>query len=265
MNAAFQPELILYGVSVLADACRLETMFEFTSAEDIGRGTEVLAATCEAFAAAGALGGYAMAANTRQEAMMAASAIVRVSERQACMQFSAANTDPKAFQYLRNMLSMLVACDARLERICITAQGSQLTQSLPVRVPLVDERNESVAYPATAVTPEVFDLVWSDSQFSKSRRVIVEFRQPPPTDLPARLGPYVQAWFDLLEKGAFCAPFGLPFETESIGGRLSLFDETSYEISIARFVASEAGFRVLANMLGHFSKHVLAIASIEID
>jgi hypothetical protein len=263
MNASFQPELVFHGAPALAGACRLEAVFEFASPEDMGRGTEVLAGACEAFAMAGALGAYALAGNTRHEASMAASAIVRAGERQAGVLFTASNTDPKAFQFLRNMLGQVVACDARLDRIRVMAQGEQATQ--PVRLPQVDERNESVAYPATAITPAVFELIWSDSEFSKARRVMVEFREPPPADLPARLDPYLDAWFQLLERGAFSAPFGLPFETQSIGGALTLFDETSYEISIVRFLSSEAGFRVLANMLGHFSRHVLAIASVEID
>jgi hypothetical protein len=132
-------------------------------------------------------------------------------------------------------------------------------------LPPVDERNESIAYAATAVTPAAFELVWSDAPFSKARRVVVEFRAPPPADLPARLGPYVDAWYQLLELGAFAAPFGLPFETESIRGRLCLFDDRSYEISIARYLGSEAGFRVLANMLAHFSRHEVAVAGVEID
>lgn len=263
MNASFQPELVFHGVPAMVDMCRLEAVFDFASAEDMGRGTELLAGACDAFAAAGAFGAYALAGNTRHEASMAASAIVRVGERQAGVLFSASNTDPKAFQFLRNMLGSLLARDARLERIRVTAQGGPAGHS--VRLPFVDEHNESVAYPATAITPSVFGLTWNDSQFSKARRVMVEFREPPAADLPARLRPCLDAWFQLLEGGAFCAPFGLPFETESIGGALTLFDETSYEISITRFVASEAGFRVLANMLGHFSRHVLAIASVEID
>lgn len=263
MSAAFQPELVFIGAPAMVGDCRLEVVFDFASAADMQLGTEVLAAACDAFAAAGNLGAYPMAGNTRHEASMAASAIVRAGERQAGLLLTAFNTDPKAFQLLRNMLGTLVRCDARLERIRVTAQGSQGEQ--PVRLPPVEERNESTAYAATAVTPALFELIWSDSQFSKARRVLVEFRAPPPADLPASLGRYVDAWYQLLELGAFCAPFGLPFETESIRGRLSLFDERSYEISIARFVASEAGFRVLANMLGHFSRHVLAIASVEID
>ncbi|MBS0172638.1 MAG: hypothetical protein JSR64_01225 [Nitrospira sp.] len=263
MNASFRPELVIDGIAALAGECRLKTVFEFSSAEDMRRGAEILRFSCEAFATAGALGGYAMAGRMYPEANITVSGGVRTREQQADVQFSVVSIDPKAFQFLRNMLGMLVAHNARLERIRVTAQDAPADG--PVLLPTVGEGNESTAYPAMVVPPELFQLVWSDSQFSKTRRVIVEFHERPPAGLPGRLEPYVQAWFGLLERGAFCAPFGLPFEAESVGGRLSLFDETCYEISIARFVASEAGFRVLANMLGHFSRNVLAIARVEID
>jgi len=263
LNASFQPELVIDGIAALSGDCQLKTVFEFASADDMRRGEEILSASCEAFVTAGGLGGFAMAGRMHPEGIMAAWGGMHAREQQADLQFRAVTIDPKAFQFLRNMLGVLVAHNARLERIRVTAQGAPAVE--PVLLPVLGESNESTAYPAMAVPPEIFQLVWSDSQFSKARRVIVEFPEPPPPGLPARLEPYVQAWFGLLERGAFCAPFGLPFETESVGGRLSLFDETCYEISIARFIASEAGFRVLANMLGHFSHNVAPIERVEID
>lgn len=263
INAAFQPEVVFVGAQALTGNCRLAAAFEFASADDRERAADLLTIACEAFAQAGALGAHAMPGNLRVEASMAALALADDDQRKAAMLFTASNCDPKAFQLLRNMLGALVEQDVRLERIRLTVEGSHGEQA--VLLPLVEELNESTAYAATAVTPALFDLVWSDSQFSKARRVLVEFPAPLPDDLPVRLSPYLDAWYRLVELGAFCAPFGLPFETESIRGRLCLFDDSSYEISVARFLGSEAGFRVLANMLGHFCRHELAVVSVEID
>ncbi len=189
--------------------------------------------------------------------------IRRADERCLVALVRAANVDATAFQFLRNMLGSLVTRSARLQRIRVLVEGAGAASV--ERLPVIDDLNESHAYPRTWVTPDDFELVWADSEFSKARRVLLAFGAPPPTDVAIKLQPYVLAWFGLLERGAFCAPYGLPFETESVGDGLSVFDETSYEISIRRFVASEAGFHVLANMLGHFSRNVLAIESVEID
>jgi hypothetical protein len=258
------PELLIRDVDALVGACTLEVVFDFGTAAALDRGAKMLKDVCAAFALAGHFGAYARTVDSRHEATMAAAAPTRLSDLQVVVQLVASNLAPKAFQFLRNMLGNLVTVDAPVRSIRVSPRGA--SGEAPIaRLPPVTQFNESSAYPDSAITPAVFELVWSDSDFSKLRRVQVQFRSPPPVDLRVQLGPWVDAWYQLLELGAFSSPFGLPFETQSVRGELTLFDETSYEISVSRFIASEAGFRVLANMLGHFSRRVLPIAKVEID
>jgi len=261
--SVYNPELSIQGAEAFLGDCQIEVAFRFGHAEGVLAGAELLAQVCTAFADAGRLGAYAKAGNTRYEPTLRVSELVRMNEREAGVLFTASNLDPKAFQFLRNMLGALAQLDVVLSDIRISARGSGAAKA--IRLPPVEEDNESDAYPGTAITAVQFELIWSDSDFSKVRRVLVEFGYPPPTDLLQQIKPYVDAWYLLLEMGAFSAPFGLPFETVSQRGQVSLFDEMSYEISISRFISSEAGFRVLANMLGHFHRHVLPIVSVEID
>lgn len=266
--SVYRPELTIQGAQAMPGDCQLEARFVFAAPDDMARGTECLAEACAVLAQAGRLGAFPLSRHGRHAPDLSASATVRIDDRQAGVLFAASNLDPKAFQCLRNMLGELARLDVLLAAIRVTVRGSGGERV--VRVPEVDTANESVAYPACVVTPVDFEFVWADSQFSKSRRVLLEFGAEPPRDLPARLAPWLQAWYRLLEMGAFSTPFGLPFETESQRGQLSLFDRTSYEISVSRYVSSEAGFRVLANMLAHFNAHRSApdfvpIARVEVD
>jgi hypothetical protein len=125
--------------------------------------------------------------------------------------------------------------------------------------------NESEAYPTIKNPHAIRACGFSDADFSKLRRVIIDCEMMLGDAQLAALRECAARWYDLLEFGAFARPFGSPAETSSIRGKLVRFDQTSYEVQISRYLGSEIGFKVLGNMLNRFATRVHPIARVEFD
>ena len=253
----------VYGSERLSGACRLEVTIVFSTVPDLAVATAEVGDVFGAFAAAGRLGAYVLAGDSKIESTIEYEGQLVTHDHSVSAVCVASNIDPRAFQLLRNMLGEMRARGTSIDSIRVEVSGFR--EGTIARLPEITNMNESEAYPTAARASDFPGLIWADSEFSKLRRVLVEFYESPPKLTFERMKTYADAWYLLLEKGAFSRPFGPPFETQSIRGTLSRFDEVTNEISISRFIASEAGFKLLANMLGHFSRYVSRLARVEID
>ncbi|CAK8712870.1 hypothetical protein GMJAKD_02135 [Candidatus Electrothrix aarhusensis] len=167
---------------------------------------------------------------------------------------------PNAFQILRNMASRLSLDETMVSKIEISSEREARKKELPVP----DEENEEDVYP-TQSDKIGFRVNWEDSDFAKSRRMLVEMRTQPEPDAVYALQDYVKPWYEILEAGGFALPVGHPAETECIAGMVTQFDEFSCEIAVDRFLASETAWNVLVNMIGHYSQNVSPVSQVMID
>lgn len=177
-------------------------------------------------------------------------------------QLEAEFVDPRAFQLLRNMAGRLKLQEIDVTRITVTELGQD--ERPPVELPEPDDDNEYDIYPELS-SRLGFAVEGEDSDFSKSRRCLVEMRDPVEASHVLGIRDWIQPWYLLLEAGAFALPVGLPDETDSIRGSVTIFDELTVEISVDRFLASETAFFVLINMLDAYGRTSIPMARIIVD
>lgn len=170
--------------------------------------------------------------------------------------------DIRAFQLLRNMLARLGLQGIDVTRIVVRELGQK--EHRPVDVPEPNEQNEYDVYPGISSNMGL-KVEGEDSDFSKSRRCLVETRSPIEADHVLGIGDWIRPWYLLLEAGAFAMPVGPPDETDSFSGSVTIFDEVTAEISVDRFQASETAWNVLINMLEAYSCAKCPIAKVIID
>jgi len=170
--------------------------------------------------------------------------------------------DSRAFQLLRNMCSRLSLQNIAIKNITVLECG--LKKDLLSPVPVPSETNESDVYPEISSLIE-FEVLWEQSEFSKSKRCLVEFTNPVDSTILSGLNEWIRPWYQLLEEGAFAMPLGSPDETESIRGTVNIFDEYTIEISIVRFQVSECAWNVLINMLEAYCTNSFKICRVIID
>ena len=254
------PSVIFSGVEHLLGDCKLEIVIHFSDSMNVQTALDEISM---AFASAGSLGAFANASSYKVDSIVVYKGQALAQKNAILVEFFTTNIDFKAFQFFRNMNSYLQVKDVVVSRIDVRVENS--TGNKMLELPGLTDINESDAYPRKVIAPDSPELIWGDSEFSKTRRVLVEFGALLSREQFEDLSFYANAWYQLLEMGAFAMPVGLPYETDSIRGRVSLLDEITYEISIDRYIASEVGFGVLANMLFHFSKNVIQIIKVEID
>lgn len=256
------PALQVCGSDDLRRGCRFQAKFEFENTEALKASANQIDDACSTFASAGSHGAFETSQRSgTRPSFIYEDALARGTSILAL--FSTSGMDYRAFHFLRNMLDRTPAYDMTLKSISIAADGFRESEAL--LLPEIDQLNESDQYPRVVLSPDIPSFISESTDFSKSRRAIVEFREPLRQDSFSALQRCTDAWYLLLEKGAFSKPFGSAFEAESIRGNLSRYDETSYEIHVSRYIVSEIGFKILANMLKHLSRYVSPVVQIEID
>lgn len=172
------------------------------------------------------------------------------------------NFDLFGFELLRNMSSRLLRQDIEVSRIAVTAPGTASDELF--HKPAPDDESEYDAYPAmSAASHFLIERDWQGDH--RARRCLVEWSAPIASADVLRLGESVAPWFKLLEAGAFALPVGLPSETDSVAGAVTLFDEQSCEITVNRFDASEMAWHALINMLDASWKDALQISKLVIE
>lgn len=257
------PSIIISGFEELSRTCNLEITIHFPVTQVTENTIADVSDICFSFASAGKFGAYAIAGNSKIGTAIAYDGKVFAHNNSITVEFITTNINYKAFQFFRNMLMLLQEKDVAISSIGVIVHDYHGNQT--IRLPEITDINESEEYLNVVITPDISEFIWGNSEFSKTRRVLIEFHESLTKEQFLTLCIYTDAWYLLLEKGAFSSPFGLPLETQSLRGMASLFDEVTYEISISRYISSEVGFKVLANMLKHFSRNVFPITKVEID
>ncbi len=241
---------------------RLHMRVEVESLPDVERALSWVASLCLTFARAACFGAFAPRAELRRQSLLVLHSPPTWADGSVVADFDVMAVDTSSFQFLRNMMLGLSDAGAVMKRISLVDPG---TDELPRPLAPIDDLNESSTYPRVPPPQAIPHVGFSPSDFSKSRRVLIEFSGIPNPEEMDVLQSYVDTWYDLLELGAFCQPFGTPGETIGIRGSVSRFDSTSVEVHIRRYVGSEVGFKILGSMLDHYADQVHPVLSVEFD
>jgi len=170
--------------------------------------------------------------------------------------------DQRAFQLLRNMAGRLKRQNINVRRIAVIELGSKAHQL--VEAPEPSEENENDVYPEISSSVRL-EVEGEESEFSKARRCLVEMRNPIEASHVLGIADWIKPWYLILEAGAFAMPIGLPDETDSISGSVTIFDEITVEISVDRFQASECAWNVLVNLLDAYSCISSPVSKVTVD
>ncbi|MEA3548057.1 MAG: hypothetical protein U9R66_10380, partial [Thermodesulfobacteriota bacterium] len=171
--------------------------------------------------------------------------------------------DRRAFQLLRNMAGRLKL--QNIDVMCIVVTELAQREILAVDVPEPNDLNEGDVYPEISFQVGI-KLEGEETGFSKARRCLVEMRNSVNALHVLGITDWIKSWYLLLEAGAFAMPVGLPEDTHSICGSVTIFDENTVEISMDRFQASENAWNVLVNMIDAYCSNTsLSVSKIIID
>ncbi len=235
----------------------------FETAEQTDKSAGEIGRLVDAFAQAGAVGGFPARHSAVDRSSLALAAGPKPFPRSLSFDFQAANVDPHAFQILRNMIGWSELSRHRVNRIAV--REKRFTRDLPrVTVPFPGELNEADVYPHVS-RHITFEVVWENTQFSMARRCLVEMARPPePADVLA-IADRIQFWYALLDAGGFVLPCDYPADAGSSSGRVTQFDEYSIEIEVTRFQASEMAWTVLANLVDCLARDLLKVVRMIVE
>jgi hypothetical protein len=170
--------------------------------------------------------------------------------------------DGRAFELMRNMAGRLVLENIEVRSVVVEEGGSTGEYR---SIPIPDDENETSRYPSLSPDLE-FPIEFEDSEWGKSRRCRVEVRSGVRPGHVTGLAAWIEPWMVSLEAGAYSMPIGLPAEVDSIRGFISQFDETSIEISVMCYKASELGWNILMNCLGEYRRRTnVPLSRVTID
>lgn len=206
--------------------------------EEIGRLVAV-------FTQAGELGAFPAAAHSGGPSRIGRIAGPKSSDQSIAFEMTASGITPQAFQILRNLLGWSEAIHGGVASLRIR---DKQRRDQGRTAPFPGDVDEEDAYPPPWEKLG-FAIDWENTQYSKSRRCLIEAARPLETADVEQVAETARAWSALLDEGGFVLPSDFPSETESSSGSVSQFDEYSVEISVLRFQASEMAWASLANMI----------------
>jgi len=203
----------------------------------------------ETLAVAAARGAFCAGVEYRGVSSMSL-AETRVRESIVVQEMSSLGVDPRLFQCLRNMVRRLRNYGVEVTRVEVA--DLDRADSGNLQMPLPSEENEGTVYPAIAAPATTLQVAVDDIDFGKSRRCLVEFGQPLAPELVESFEAWVRPWYTLLEAGSYALPVGPPETTECIAGSVSQFDQSSIEVAVDVFLATEMAWNALVNMVDRF-------------
>lgn len=151
-----------------------------------------------------------------------------------------------AYQLLRNMLDRLVLKKIFVSSIKIKKINSDDGDF--VKYPCITDKNENALYPHLAIYNQV-QVTGEDGDYSKVRRCLYETNHKISKLEVESIISCVEPWYLSLEFGAFALPLANSSEITSSAGVVTIFDPYTVEISVNCFLASEAAWNVLINLL----------------
>jgi hypothetical protein len=253
------PSLVFFG-SVVPDAS-YDVAFNISPPVDKTI-LEKLESQIKVFAEAGEHGGFVVPSESSDNSRLVITSSDHSKANMISFKLLANFIDVRAFQLLRNIAGRFKLMNAHIRGITVTQLGQKDQPSIDLPVP--SEENEEDIYPEASEFIG-FDVVWEESDFGNARRCLVEMYNSVNSSHALSLAEWIEPWYRLLEAGAFAMPIGLPDETESTRGSVTIFDDITIEISIDRFQASESAWYVLVNLIYSFSKKSSAVAKVIID
>jgi hypothetical protein len=251
------PELRVAGPLLLDGPLELQLRLSHTwTKEQVG----LIAPLVGAFVRAGSLGAFGPRSGAGPSRLVMTMATAP-EDRVFTYDLRATAIDRRSFQFLRHMLSRPDLGSATLTGLDVmTAVAAPWVVLAPV-----DDENEADLYPAPR-DRYGFRVEWvEDVAPSKSRRVLVEFRDELDRDDFEHLEEPVSAWNALLEAGAFALPYGLPDATDNVPGFTSVHDAFTAEIGVSVYQGSEIGFDCLLNLLDAVSVAPSTIDGVAIE
>ena len=214
------------------------------------------------FAETGTHGGFGVPSSRPNESRLTLVSCDFTGGGRFSCRLDAKYVDLRAFQLLRNLLARLAIEGVDVTSIVVEEGGQRDRPS--VGAPEPNDENEYDVYPEVSSAIGLMVEV-EDTDFSKSRRCLVEMRDAVEASQVLGMADWIKPWYLLLEAGAFAMPVGAPDETDSISGSVTLFDEVTIEVSVNRFQASECAWNVLVNMLDAYSNNYFSVSKVTID
>jgi hypothetical protein len=205
----------------------------------------LLAETVDAFVRLGARGGFAVA---QAGATRSNIAVLSVSRQAAglLLELQLERVDGRAFQVLRNMASALGEEGVKIGDIRVDAAGAADDEWLAI--PLPSDTNLDDAYPQGPLELP-FEVIWETDGSTRARRCVVEHINAVPPDQALAIAPWVDPWFEVIERGGFTLPDYLPGQAGSMRSGVAQFDTHSTEVALLRYCGSEALWPVLLNLV----------------
>jgi hypothetical protein len=212
------------------------------------------------FIRAGELGGYPAHGGAPERSDLTFASGIIATSTGAHVVLNARTVASQCFQLLRHLLAKRSFADYALRRIEVRDNSGRPRQPAPQ----IDDASEQDLYPPMAENI-AFLMDYGEDDFSKWRRVEVEFRDPVGAVEIDLLRPYAHAWGSLLGGGAFALPYAHPDSVDSVFGQITQFDSHSSEIEVPVYLASEEGWNVLINILHTFSKREREIVRVVLE
>jgi hypothetical protein len=252
------PPLFLAGISASTTLLDVVVNISESAAESP---QEKIERVVQTFALAGARGGFADSGTRPDSSSMSLVSGIGFEPRKVSFKIRVERVDSGAFQTLRNMLTNLESGKFSISRIGVS--DPEKRSARPISVPEITDENQEDLYPGLSAATAVY-VDWGSAGSSKSRRFLVELSQPPDAARVAALSDWIKPWLVMLESEAFGMPFDVQ-ESQSFVGSVTQFDEVTVELVIDRFMASEAAWNVLINMIDAFGRKRFPVSRVLID
>jgi hypothetical protein len=253
-------KLILVGVESPV------TPLELVMSLSAGKGQEAASAVTalvERFVGAGRAGGYTLPSVAADRSRLELVPGVVVGSDQLTYRLEAKYVTGLAFQILRLMVGTVPGQSWAVGTILVREpRPGPLNR---VELPLPDDENEDDVYPEMSVSVPIA-VDWVETQFSWSRRCLVEFASPVQPNQLQAVKDRVNLWWALVEARGFVLPTDFPIEEIlSTLGDVTQFDEFTIEIAVDRFHASEAAWEVLVSLLDAYSRSGVPIVNVDVE
>lgn len=236
------PKFMLCGVSALSETLELRYLLSGTADATHLVALDDAARSIEAASAAGAFRnlGADRAPNRLRLTKPAEGQISSVMQTLNCR-----DLDLRVLCCLGQMALRLRAQGLHLDRIEATDPCAADRPAVLMTWP--SEEDEEMAYPQASDALRSL-LRFEDVDYSKSRRLLIETDRSLSAEDILSYEAWIEPWKDMLERSAFALPVASPDKIESLFGAVSQFDDTSVEVHIDVFAASEQAWIALGHM-----------------
>ncbi len=236
------PEFVLRGISDISETLELRYWLSGASDATLLGALDDAARSMEEASAAGAFCDVGTSL-TSSSLRLASPAVAK--DRFVMQTLSCHKLDPRVLRCLGQMALRLRTQGLRLERI--EAADPSSNGAPAVRLTWPKEEGEEQAYPQ-ASDALLSLLRFEGADHAKSRRFLIEADRSLSAVEIQGYEAWIEPWKSMLEHSAFALPVASPDEIDSLFGSVSQFDDTTVEVHIDVFAASEQAWITLGHM-----------------